>query len=1565
MTDRDVASDEFLRRLPLPLAQLYRRAHNAKTPRDAHDFAFYFWEAAIKLLASASIASYTPGDAPEASIADAMKNLARPALGHWWELTRLIVPVLAERNVGNYSAVYAIMLGRARTDLPRSLELFAAINAALGHGGAKTTLRVADLIDRIIEYRNKTTGHGAPAARSAEFYRPLTDVLLSAAAELYGRCDVLGGRRLIYVSEVRPIRGSWLVERSELTGIVPWRIASLESPRGESDPPPLAPGVYLADSDNPDRVDGMTALHPLLAFDAETEIVLFMNCRRGQDRAEMLCYTTGQLSPSDPDQPPISHEPSEAKWIGEYELRSELGRGAMGVVYRAWQSSLQRDIALKAQPRIGDTKADARFRREIRALGRVDHPNLVKVYTSGTDGDQFYYTMELVEGAPLASVSDALTSVAGSTDADVPTWNQALDQACVAARAAEKPIDAKHEKTDMLEEIDRVPSPGPSRQSAGRRRNHVDQVVPLLRQVAEAAHALHEHGVVHRDIKPGNVLVNADGSKAILMDLGLAQLADDVEGRLTRTRQFVGTLRYASPEQVLAAGAIDRRADVYSLGATLWELLALRPLFDATESTPTPQLMLDIQNREPDRLSKVNPAIGRDLEAVVHKCLEKRPQDRYATAHDLADDLQRVSRGEPVIARPVGAVDRAWKWMKRRPVISGMSTALLLAIVAGTIASWVLAAWARQEASAAQAAEKREGERASEAEQARDAERAAKEQIAKALAIQSAILAQIKWRDGETLQAFELLYSIPENRRNWNWHYLRQTLEGSYATLYGHALGIRAVSFSPDNARVASASVDGTLRLWDAVTGKELAVLRGHSGPVTSLAFSPDGKLLASGSQDHDVRLWDGASGRELATLKGHKWGVEGVAFNHNGTRLASTANEGLVRLWDVAKRSEVAVLPCGPNNGVPTLAFSPDGSQIATAPGCIMIEDGTIHFWDAATGKHISELRGHTKSVGYLAYSPDGKQLASSGLDGTMRLWDLSEQHDRVIAKRSNTLPEKPIYSPDGRRLATLGLGSVHIFECASGKEITPTLTAAPAQLEFSPDGARFAVGMKSGEIALCDAETGQILKTFEGHLDRVLGLAFSADGALLVSGSLDRTIRFWETTRGLSHSVIHRRASKIAFGDGGQRFAAACYDGVARIWDAATSEEIRSFKNTTTASRLTGIAYSRDGAFLAVAQPPAPENPATVQIWHVGSGREGPLILGLAGGTIDSLAFSPDGSRLAIACQDAILICNVSDGDIITRLPVRDATGIAFSPDGKRLAISLKSYTIRLWDIRTAKMVCECFGHKMPVKAVTFSPDGTRLASGSDDKTVRIWDAASGKQLHILRGHTEGVNDVAYSPDGAIIASASKDTLIRLWDADSGQELSQLRRHSDVVSSIAFSRDGRRLVSASADDTIRIWEAMRVREIGRLRGHDDEVVQLAFSADGSRLTSRDNSNRRLVWDFASRQRIDAPPTALAEGDFDGRGVHSPDRKILALPRGQSIVLVDCSPPDGEETKYRKARAKPHPDWHLERAKDCEQQKDWFGARFHWDWMTKIDPKNQEYRKRRDQANSQLTKVK
>jgi serine/threonine protein kinase/HEAT repeat protein len=707
-----IALDEDLvRRLPLPLAQLYRHALNAKSALDRHQGAYFLWEAALKLLGSAAVARYSDRKEHDPQLAERLRNLARPSLGHWWEFVRLLLPALAAGDAG-FGLVHGLLLGPARADLPRAAGLSATLREVLeGKAGPRPTVRPAELFDQLVRYRNQELGHGAAGRRGEAFYQRLGRALLAGTAELLGRLDVCAGRRLVYLSEVRrEPSGGWLLDRYELTGEAPRRLEPLAWPDAGA-PLPCPERVYLevASLAGPGPA-AVTSLHPLVVFDAEAGEALFLNARRGRRRGEYLSYTSGRVLER-PDlggeqrallaqvlDVPVAGDEVEqwaarlqaeegpapapgdapAQSLGEFELVSKLGQGGMGVVYRAWQPSLGRQVALKRLLGAADARAEARFAREIRALGKVEHPNLVKVFTSGTDGDQWYYAMELVEGATLAAVCERLQRrAAGAGQVDLQTWHATLTTACEEARQAEKPVGGAAAGPPSS-----VPAERPVAPSLGG--GYVGQVVELVRQVAEAAHALHEAGVVHRDLKPGNVMVSADGGHAVLMDLGLAQLADEVDGKLTRTRQFVGTLRYASPEQVLAAGRVDRRTDVYSLGATLWELLTLRPLYGATDDTPTPELMQRIQFAEPERPRKYHPGLPPDLEAVVLKCLEKDPGHRYATAKELADDLGRWQRGEPVQARPLTLGSRLAKKARRHRVrLAVIAVVLLLQIPAG------------------------------------------------------------------------------------------------------------------------------------------------------------------------------------------------------------------------------------------------------------------------------------------------------------------------------------------------------------------------------------------------------------------------------------------------------------------------------------------------------------------------------------------------------------------------------------------------------------------------------------------------------------------------------------------------------------------------------------------------------------------------------------------------------------------------------------------------------------------------------------------------------------------
>lgn len=709
--------DDLARRLPLPLARLYRQAHNAKAALDRHQAAYFLWEASLKLLGSTAIVSYAQRAEVDPRVEERLQNLARPSVGHWWEFVRLLLPVLAEGGDAGFKSACDFLLGPKRNDLPRCAGLDATLCEVLdGKAGARSTVRVSELFDNMVRYRNRAIGHGALGKQSTEYYQRVGRALFVGVSELLSRFDVLAGRTLTYLSGLQPKpSGEWEVDLEDSVGEMHRRQEPQLLAEEEASHLPRVDRMYLQHGPRTDHWTAVT-LYPLVIYDPATEEVLFLNSRRGKKRTEYLCYSSGRLLERDDlggeqrellrrllkapvDEKQFSawqarsqaEEPKEAETaaepeqplrrIGEFEIISELGRGGMARVFRAWQPSLGRQVAVKCLIRSGD-KSEQRFAQEIHALGQVHHPSLVQVFTSGAVDDQWYYTMELVEGATLASICESLESRSSNpSQIDLITWHQTVSTVCEQNRGAEKPLSS--DAAELL--TGRSAPPEVQLMPALEKISYVRQVADLIRQVAEAVDALHQHPlrIVHRDIKPGNIMVTADGQRAVLMDLGLAKILEEGDRKLTYTRQFVGTLRYASPEQILSI-KLDGRTDVYSLGATLWELLTLRPIYDATDEVATPEIMRRIQFDEAESVRKHHPGIPAALEAIVAKCLEKNPQHRYASAGELAADLRSWLRNEQVQASKSATVKRVGKFVRRQrrklAVVAGLA---LIGVLAG------------------------------------------------------------------------------------------------------------------------------------------------------------------------------------------------------------------------------------------------------------------------------------------------------------------------------------------------------------------------------------------------------------------------------------------------------------------------------------------------------------------------------------------------------------------------------------------------------------------------------------------------------------------------------------------------------------------------------------------------------------------------------------------------------------------------------------------------------------------------------------------------------------------
>jgi WD40 repeat protein len=581
----------------------------------------------------------------------------------------------------------------------------------------------------------------------------------------------------------------------------------------------------------------------------------------------------------------------------------------------------------------------------------------------------------------------------------------------------------------------------------------------------------------------------------------------------------------------------------------------------------------------------------------------------------------------------------------------------------------------------------------------------------------------------------------PWIRHRWG---LSEEAGGLLRVLEGHQGPVGAVAFSPDGARLASGSGDGSVRLWDAESGALLGRLEGHESPVGAVAFSPDGARLASGSGDGSVRFWDAESGALLGRLEGHESPVGAVAFSPDGARLASGSDDGSMRLWDAQSggqllrlargrllhrfRQRLALL--GHGRSVSAVAFSPDGARLASGSG-----DGSVRLWDAESGALLARLEGHESPVGAVAFSPDGARLASGWWDGSVRLWDTESGAQLVRLEGHESRLLAVAFSPDGARLASgSDDGSVRLWDAQSGAELLRLVghEGSVRAVAFSPDGAHLASGSWDRSVRLWHAEAAAQLAPLEGHESRVLAVAFSPDGARLVSGSWDGSVRLFDAEAGAQLARLEGHESgggAVAFSPDGARLALGLWDGSVRLFDAETGAQLARLK--------------------------------------------GP------GARVAAVAFSPDGARLALGLWDGSVRLLDTEAEVqLARLKAhgRPVVAVAFSPDGASLASGSDDGSVRLWDAQSGAELLRLVGNEGSVRAVAFSPDGARLASGSGDRSVRLWDAETGEQLGRLEGHEGRVLAVAFSPDGARLASGSDDRSLRLWDAEAGVEMARV---------------------------------------------------------------------------------------------------------------------------------------------------------------------------------------------
>lgn len=1090
--------------------------------------------------------------------------------------------------------------------------------------------------------------------------------------------------------------------------------------------------------------------------------------------------------------------------FGDYDLFEELGRGGMGVVFRARQRSLNRIVAVKLilGGSFADPDAIARFRREAEAAASLRHPGIVTVHEFGEQDGQCYLAMEHIEGRSLSDV------------------------------ARSKPVTAR-------------------------------QAACWVRELAEIVEFAHRHGVLHRDLKPANILLDESGHLRIT-DFGLARrLAEEPtrsgeDPELTLSGRALGSPNFMPPEQASGErGSGGPASDVYSLGAILYYLLAGRPPFVAESVAST---LCAVREAEPNSPRQFNPSVPRDLETLCARCLEKAPSRRYPRAQDLADELGRFLADEPIRTRPLGVIEKTWRWTRRNRGWAAAGVAVLLCLlvlgIGGAVATRRIDS-ARREAIERAAAEHRERARA-EAILRRSELRETEEKLTGGDAGRGlAILASILRRETTNRAVAERVVN-ELTLRNWpvpsmpprelddvvKWVQpssdrkrflavnrthrvvVMETADGSPIgrTLDHESSGIpidrfldsesaiKAV-FSPDGSRIGTTSFDGTARIWHAETGEPVTPPIVHPGPVAGASFSPDGRLFSTACSDGAVRIWVAGTGQPWPAgnprIFRHSKATVFVTFSPDGSYLLTGSNDHSAQVWEIATGN-----PCGPrlrhDRELRCGAFSPNGLRVATGE-----QTGVVRVWDAFTGEPVGMNRVHERIVNTLIFSPNGLRLLSTSHDRTARIWDT--ESGRLVGEplRHRGVVRSALYSLDGTRIVTAS---------------------------------------EDGTARVWDAETGKSFSEPMAHGGPVWWAEFLPDGARVATASSDRLARVWDVRNGRAFTPIFHTQANVDL--------------------CRWSPDQRT---------LLVVAFE-----------------ARWIDWSLPVPREVARMIGP--GNVISGRFRPDGAAVFVGTQEkGFKLADVPTyGSPTANLdPSAHVVDGVFSPDNRWLASVSTNNCVRLWNNQDGQPVGDPLAHSAPVRALDFTRDSRLLLTGTGDGQVSAWEIPSGRLVWTRAEHRGRVTDLECDSVGTLALSASIDGSVATWNLAHADSTLLRLQHLGAVLSASFSPDGSRIVTASADGTARQWEARSGAQVGEPLHHENRVEHATFSPDGRRIATASADWTARVWDAETGFPL---TSALTHLGIVHHTAFSPDGRWLATSssdRTARVWPVAALPPD------------------------------------------------------------------